>query len=347
MKFSRQRYFFAFMLCFICVLTSCGTQEPTKLSTAAPLIPVRFAAIVGASQSYIPDVLISEGIGKKYGFDVQMVNLSSSNQQWNALRSKDADVASGSFLDLLRQRKKGLNVQAFRGFLTFSNQIIMPIDKSYQSLPDLKGARVGTSSTTSLDWMILRAAEKKAHGFDIGTDTQVSQSSPQLLTQMILRHQLDAALQFSNLSFQPLAEHKVKQLTSVQDVLAQSGFDANSFYLLYNVTDSWRAKYGNDAVVKLSAAMNEEVDTLQKNDSVWTQFADSAGIKDSRLLPQFRDSERATLKVDYNQSKLASTQALLDQINKVVGKETTGVTTVDPKAFDFTSIEAAKSVHPS
>jgi len=333
----------------VCVLLACFGILAACTSANAPtdntaLIPVRFAAIGSGSQAFIPTILIKRGIAKKYGLDVTLMNLSESGQQWNALRSGDADVATGSFLDLLRQRQAGLKVKAFRGFLTFGNPVVAPADKPYQKLADLKGAKVGTPRATNIDWIILRAAGQRGEGFDIGKEAQVAEASPQLLGQMLFRDQLDAALQFRNLAVGPISEGKLKEVTNIKKVMAEAGLDTDSFYLLYNVADSWRAKYGDAAVAKLVAAMDEAVDVLTTDDTIWPELAKLSGIDDARTLPRFVKETREEFSVTYDQSKIAPTQVLLDQLVATVGKDVLGVTTVDPDAFDFASVPAAKQL---
>ncbi len=322
-----------------------AAAQPTTASTSSGLIPLRFSSIVNASQSYIPVLMMDKGIGKKYGFDVQLIPLSTTGQQWTSMRAGDADISSGSFLDLLRQRQAGLQATAIRGFSTFGNAILAQPNKPYAKLSDLKGARVGTPSTVLLDWMILRAAGKKAEGFDIGTDAVVSQSAPPLLNQLMLKDQLDAALQFSpDFALDPVTKGTLKQVTTVPQVMTEAGFDPNTvLYLTYNLSDSWRAKYPG-AVPKLVAAMDEAVDLLQKDDSVWPDLAKRSGVTDSSMIPKFMAAERDSFKTTFGSEELAPTQSLLDALVQIVGQDTLGVTKVDPAAFDFDSVQAAKKL---
>lgn len=309
-------------------------------------IPLRWSTIINASQSYIPFLLVERGIGKKYGLDVRIIPLTSVGQQWTSMRSGDADISSGSVLDLLRQRQAGLKVRAIRGFYTFSNPIVAPADRPYRKLSDLKGARVGTPNANLLDWMILRAAGKRVDGFDIGKDTQVAEASPPLLNQLMFRGQLDAALQFSDLALAPTVENRLKTVTTVPRIMAEAGFDTQSFYLTYNLLDSWGARYPG-AGAKLVAAMDEAVEMMLSDDAVWPGLAKRSNVENPKLLPRFVEMQRASFKTTFNRDKLAPTQALLDELVKTVGAEALGLTKVDPAAFDFESAEAAKGLRKS
>lgn len=323
-------------------LVMCALAGPA--AAAEGTIPLRFSSIANASQSYIPAVMIERGIDRKYGLAVQLINLSSPAQQWTSLRSGDADVSSGSFLDLLRQRQGGLKVKAFRAFYTFGNPIVAPVDKPFRRLADLKGATVGVPSAILLDWMILRAAGKKADGFDIGKDARVVEAAPQLLMQQMLRGQLAASYMFADFVLQPIVEGKLREVTTVRKVMAEAGLDTRAFYLIYTVADAWRAKYGGEAVARLVAAMDEAAEVMDKDDSVWPALAKRSGVEDPKLLPEFVRMQRARFKVEYSRAQLEATQRLLDEMVKTAGQEAVGATRVDPEAFDLDSVEAAKNL---
>jgi ABC-type nitrate/sulfonate/bicarbonate transport system substrate-binding protein len=326
-----------------------ATEAPAAAPTEAPaspaaaeLIPVRFGSIAGASQGYIPDLLQKKGIGEKYGFAVEITPLTGTGQQWTGLRAGDFDVASGSFLDLLRQRQGGLEAQAIRGFIKFSNPIVTLPDAPYEKLADLSGARIGTPSTSLLDWMIIRTAGLKGQDFDIETDAEPVNASPPLITELLSKDEIDAAFQFSDFTIAPLANGTLKKITSVPELMDQAGFDSESFYLTYNLAESWRKQHP-DAVPRLIAAMDEAVEMMMTDDSIWPDLAAESGMEDPEMLPLFIEAQRNAFNTTFSRDKLAASQALIDGMIEVVGQEPVGVTKVDAAAFDFDSSEAAQA----
>ena len=70
--------------------------------------------------------------------------------------------------------------------------------KPYTKIADLKGQKVGTPNATLLDWMIIRAAGKKAEGIDLENDAQMQAAAPGLINGLLDKGDLDAALQYSD-----------------------------------------------------------------------------------------------------------------------------------------------------
>jgi NitT/TauT family transport system substrate-binding protein len=306
-------------------------------------VVLRWSTIENANQAYIPVLLRDKGIGAKYGLDVQITPISNTGQQWNSMRAGEADISSGSVLDLLRQRQAGLQAKAIRNWATFNNPVVAMADKPYAKLSDLRGARVGTPTDTLLDWMILRAAGARAEGFDLTKDAQVQNAAPGLINGLLDKGDLDAALQFSDFTLAPLSQGKYKEVTTVPKAMAAGQLDPDSLYLTYNLTDAWRAK-NPDAVPRLVAAIEEAMDLMRTDDAIWPELAKRSGVEDPTLVQTYVRMQRESSKTVWSADKLPPTQTVLDALNETVGASPVGVTRVDPAAFDFESAEAAKKL---
>jgi NitT/TauT family transport system substrate-binding protein len=320
--------------------TASDSTAPTATGgAAAEPITVRVAVIESSSAAYLPTLLSENGIDVKHGVKIEIVPISKPGEQWNAVRSGAADLQSGSWLDLLRQRAAGLKLTAIGSFSTFGNPIVALPDKPYGSLADLKGARIGTPGESLLDWMILRTAAKRA-GIDLSTDAEVQSAAPGLINELLDKGDLDAALQFSDFTFAPVSQGKYREVTTLPKALDEAGLDPNSLYLTWNLADAWRQAHP-DAVADLVAALDEGVDLLETDDSVWPALAKRSGVTDAKLLEPFVAMQRASFDAPYSEDQLAPTRALLDEIVSVVGAKDVGVESFDESAFDFESASVA------
>jgi NitT/TauT family transport system substrate-binding protein len=315
------------------------TAAPGGTSTGAAggaLIPVRVAAILSAGQAIFSTAMKEQGIDRRFGLDEEVVPISTTGQQWLSLRGGSADVAAGSVLDLLRQRQGGLPAKAFMTFQTYSNPIVVPADSPIKTFSDLSGKRVGTPDPNLLDFMIIRAAGKKAYGLDVGTQSTPVPAAPNLLNELLARGQADAALNFISLTSTPVAQGQLRQIITVPQLMQAAGFNPQSFYTLFVVTEAWSDQHPGGAA-KLHDAIAATFQMLMTEDAPWKSIAEQAGITDPAAQAGFMKSQRELFAFEFSPALLDATTSLMNDLINVVGVEAVGVNSVDPKAFIFPS----------
>lgn len=318
-------------------LSACGSSthaNSQKNTGSASLIPVRIAAIVSSGQGVFSTAIKAAGLDKKYGLNVTVVPITTTGEQFLSLRDGSADVASGSVLDLLRQRAAGLKVQSFGAYEHFNNPIIVPASSSITSFPQLAGKKVGTPSTTLMDWLIVRAAGKKVYGIDLQTQATPVPASPPLLNELLSRGSISAALQFESLASTPVSIGKFRQLTSVPDLVQKAGFNPDSFYLLFIVTESWVNAHPG-GLQRLEKTMAATYKLLMTQSAPWTALARQVGITQPAQVTAYMKSQRATFATKYGPSLVGPTTDLINSLIAITGSKDVGVSSVDKNAFLF------------
>ncbi len=279
-------------------------------SQGAPTL--RFAVIGSAGQTEVPFAIQQAGLDKKYGINVEIIDFAAPGQQYNMFRSGAADIAGGNFIDLLRQRKGGNAIQAIHGFQGYSNIFVVKPNSSVKEFADLKGKKVGSFGTTFLDWLIARAAGKKAYSVDLQTDASVVPGAPPLLNQFLARGEVDATLQFSSLTLAPIARGEQRMLIDLPALMTAAGFRS-----------------------ELPAMLNEAYAVLKRDDGLWPALAQRINVTDPAIIAAYRDLERRVDNPPYKAELIKPTQELLDAIIAIAGEQAVGITTVDPAAFLF------------
>jgi NitT/TauT family transport system substrate-binding protein len=307
---------------------------PARGGAQEPPIDVRIGVIASGGQSEVPYTVRQFNLDKKYGFNMQEVDLTAPGQQYVMYRADSIDISPGTFVDLLRQRKAGVGLQAFHGFQGYNNYIVTKPQSPVRSFADLKGKRFGEFGTTFLDWLILRAAGKKAFGFDIETAAEPVQGSPPLLNQFLAKGEVEAMLQFATLTLGPLQAGEQRLVTDVPGLMRRAGFTPAAFNSHWLVSEKWTAAHPG-AIRRLSAMIDEAYAKLKSDDSLWTPIAAKVGFTDPAIVAAYRDLARRVDNPPYNRGLIAPTQALLDAITAIAGSTPAGVTTVDPAAYLF------------
>lgn len=296
--------------------------------------PVRIGVIKSAGQSDVPYVLRQFGIDRKHGLVVTEVDMSAPGQQYVMLRGDAIDASPGTFVDLMRQRKAGIGLQAFHGRQRFNNVIVTRPDGPIETFSDLRGRRIGNFGTTFLDWLIVRTAGKRAFGIDLERDAAPISGSPPLLNRFLARGEVDAMLQFSVLTVAPILKGEQRAVTDIPDLIRAAGFDPEVFNSHWHVSEKW-VRAHPDGVHRLSAAIDEAYARLRSDDSVWRAIAGEIGITDPVIIAAYRDLARKTDDAPYTRPLIAATQQMLDAIIAIAGDGPIGFTRIDPAAFVF------------
>jgi ABC-type nitrate/sulfonate/bicarbonate transport system substrate-binding protein len=251
------------------------------------------------------------------------------------MRSGAGDIAGGNFIDLLRQRKGGLQIKAIMGFQTFSNLVTVRSDSPIQTFNDLMHKRIGQFGTATLDWLIIRTAGKTAYGIDLGKDAEPVTAAPVLFNQLLEKKQIDAALQFSTLTLAPLASGQQRTVMATAYLLKQAGYTPrNLLYLQWMLTEDWMKKYPG-AVTRLQQAIAETYKRLKTDDSLWPPLAKLVFITDPQLVNTYMKKNRLFQNPPLLPKQIPATQKLLNDILATVGIQNVGIKKIDPNAFVF------------
>jgi ABC-type nitrate/sulfonate/bicarbonate transport system substrate-binding protein len=297
-------------------------------------IPVRIGVIRSGGQADVTYVIRQFGIDRKYGLAVQQVDLSAPGQQYVMLRGDTIDASPGTFVDLMRQRKAGIGLQAFHGRQRYNNLIVTRPDSAVRNFSDLKGKRVGNYGTTFLDWLIVRAAGRQAFGVDLEKDAVAIPGSPPLLNQFLARGEVDGVLQFSTLTVAPVLRGEQRPVIDMPSLIRAAGFNPEVFNSHWLVSEKW-VKAHPDGISKLSAVIDEAYARLRSEGGVWPAIAREIGMTDPAMIAAYRDLARKTDDAPYDRSLMAATQQMLDAIIAIAGDGPVGFTRIDPNAFLF------------
>ena len=295
---------------------------------------IRIAVIGSSGQAELTTAIQQHGLDRKHGLELQVVDYAAPGQQYTLFRAGSADVAIGNFVDLHRQRRAGVAIKAFHGYQAYSNSVVVRPSSTITKFSDLRGRRVGGFGNTFLDWLVLRAAGKKAHGLDIEIDANSIVAAPPLLNQFVARGEIDAAIQFSSLSIGPLTLGEQRAITDLPTLMREAGLSPDCFYTQWFIAEDWVRRFPGN-LDRVYAMFAEGYGRLASDDAIWTGLAQKIRITDPKVVAAYRDKARKINNPPYRKELLQPTQTLLTEIVTVAGEQSTGFARLDPEAFIF------------
>jgi ABC-type nitrate/sulfonate/bicarbonate transport system substrate-binding protein len=257
----------------VCGRTPCSATELTvgkAAPNADPIIPVN-----------VGDKL---GIFKKHGLDLKIVDFSGGSKMSQAMAAGSIDIANGAGTEMALVAK-GVPMLAIcesAGPIPFLG-IGVPYDSPIHSVDQLKGKKIGVSSSGSLtDWLAKELAHKKGWGPD-GITAVALGNGPTTITAAFRDHLVDAYVNVTSL-FLSMEEKKTARLL-VPVSQYEGNVAAGTLYASKQLIET-----NPDAIRAFLAAWIETVDFIRshkaetvKIESGITGFPESVMSKDYDL----------------------------------------------------------------
>lgn len=231
---------------------------------------IKLSSVKSGSVAWIIETIRAEGLDKKHGFDLQVVEVATNSAAPVALLAGEADVIVSDWTWALRQRAKGQDLK-FSSYSSALGSLMVPKDSPITSLADLQGKKIGVAGTgIDKSWVLLRAYSTKTTGKDIAKSADVVFGAAPLITEEFKSGRLDACLNFWTYAAR-LQGAGARQLLSMADVIKALGIDPAP--PLVGFIWSEKAVAAKAVPVdKLLAAVADANAVLAASDDAWTRL---------------------------------------------------------------------------
>jgi NitT/TauT family transport system substrate-binding protein len=245
-----------------------GAGLPARLRAATPAL--RVASVKYGSLSWVLETIRAEGLDKKAGIDIEVVDLASNQAGPVALLANGADIIVSDWTWAMRQRSLGEKLR-FAPYSSALGALVVPKDSSILSLRDLDGRTLGVAgSAIDKSWLLLRAYSQKALGKDIAAVASTSFGAAPLLTEEIRSGRIDAVLNFWTHAAR-LTGSGFKSILSMKDVMKELGIDPVPSLVGFIWREEFEAAQGARIAAFLSAVAEANT-LLAKSDAPWQRL---------------------------------------------------------------------------
>lgn len=307
------------------VLTSGGraaAQAPVKL---------KLGDLAQSLNGIAVQAMKEQKLDRKYGLDVEYVRYPTLDGLFTAIRGKDVDVGFGGWTAFAQFRSQRVPVTAIysvgRGATL---DVIVPNASPVKTLADLKGRKVGSyAGAAGTATILFRVITAKYYGFDPGKTGHMQYAAPGLLTSLIDKGELDAALLFDPLATKAVTSGKFRSISSLGDVYKQH--TGEDFLWIVYGTNEDVIKRAPDALTNFNRAWIDAVKYVQTHPEIFRAFGKGLGFDTPEAVALLRERVLKDYILRWDQKFIDSLSTFGKMANEVMGKGF--LDTIPPEAF--------------
>jgi NitT/TauT family transport system substrate-binding protein len=275
-------------------------------------------------------------LDQKYGLNVEYVAYPTLDGLFTAIRGKDVDVGFGGWTAFAQFRANGIPVSAIysvgRGATL---DVIVPHGSPVKTLADLKGKRVGSyAGAAGTATVLFRVITAKFYGYDPGKTGHLQYAATGLLTALIDKGELDAALLFDPLAARAVASGKFRSVANLGDVYKQH-VGEDFLWIVYGTNEDVMKRHP-EALTSFNRAWIEAVKWVQANPAIFTDFGKRLGFESPEAVALLRERVLKDYILRWDDAFIASLSAFGRMANEVMGKGF--LDTIPPEAFTTTFV---------
>jgi NitT/TauT family transport system substrate-binding protein len=262
-------------------------------------------------------------LDKKYGFEMVIVPVGTSQSALTALQAEGADVIVADFMFLSRAMHAGVKTIGIGPILKWADHMVVPTNSPIKNLCDLKGKKVGTVLKSASYWLVIRAAALRQCNFDLEKDATIQEGGVALLRGLIENGQLDATFTFNNVTPAMTVTGKFRVLAQMSELIGQIGLPPDAPFLLFGAQTDYAAAHPKN-LRAFMAAYREAVQILAVDDEAWVEQGRIMKMEDSSI-PLVREEMRADLLSKFDPTTEAGIRKTFDIMLTTAGPEVLGM----------------------
>lgn len=284
--------------------------------------PVRLTSVKFGSVSWLIDTIRAEGIDKKHGLDIEVIEVANNPATPIALLSGSADVIVSDWTWALRQRAKGDDLK-FAPYSAALGSLMVPKNSPVKSFADLVGKKIGVAGTgIDKSWILLRAYSRKILGKDIANVADPVFGAAPLVTAEFKNERLDAVLNFWTYAARLRAEG-ARELLSMSDVVKGLGVSPTPALVGFIWSEKAVADKGVPVDILLSAVADANA-VLAKSDAAWERLRPLIRPASDAELAAIRDYYRSGITGAWGPAETSAAEKLTNLLIELGDAELVG-----------------------
>ncbi|KGJ87544.1 ABC transporter substrate-binding protein [Colwellia psychrerythraea] len=286
---------------------------------------VRVGVLKYGTVNWEIDVIKHHQLDKKFQFDLRVTALASKNASAVALQSKAVDIILSDWLWVNRQRFEQRMYTMYPTSMA-TGGLYVSATSTVKSLADLKGKKVGIAGgAVDKSWLLLQAYSQQKFGLDLNKQSKPTYAVPPLLNRLMLRGDLDAAINFWHYGAR-LKAAGYETLVTVPEMLAEFGIDTQIPLLGWVFEQAWANEHP-EAITRFLQASLEAKQILLSSDDEWQRIRSLIKAENTEVFNSLKKDYRAGVLREFGDKELAASQQVFDILAEQGGSALVGKAT--------------------
>ena len=296
------------------------------------LEPLKVGSLKFGTVNWLLDTIAGDKVDVREGVRIERVELASNQATTVALQAGAVDLIVSDWLWAMRQRAEGDSL-LFRPYSNALGALMVPRDKGFTSLADLKGKRLGVAgSPLDKSWLLLRAFSRNTLHADLAEIAEPIYGAPPLLSEQLRLGRLDGVLTFWNFAAR-LEAAGYQPLIDMVDVLTGLGVTPSPPLVGF----VWREELLRtkpDQVAGFFRAVTGANQILKTEDVAWDRLRPVMGIGSNPEFGRLKAYFRAGIPTPWGPGETQAAERLFGILSELGGPELVGPRTrFDPTLF--------------
>ncbi len=294
--------------------------------------PLKVGSLKFGTVNWLLDTIAGEKADIREGVTFERLELASNQALTVALQAGAVDLIVSDWLWAMRQRAQGDELR----FCPYSNALgalMVPGDRGFRTLADLKGKRLGVAgSALDKSWLLLRAFSRNTLRADLVDIVEPIYGAPPLLSEQLRLGRLDGVLTFWNFAAR-LDAAGYQPLIDMVDVMASLGV-APPPPLVGFVWREELLRAKPDQVAGFFRAVSGANQILKSEDAAWERLRPAMGAESDAEFGRLKDYFRAGIPTPWSEAETRAAERLFAILSELGGAELVGPKTrFDPSLF--------------
>ena len=211
--------------------------------------------------------------------------------------------------------------------------LVVPAASSIQSLPDLRGKRLGIAGgPLDKSWLLLQALAQRDHGLNLKEAVTPVFAAPPLLNQQLQQGRIDAVVNFWPYVAR-LETQGMRRLLGMNQVVAELGIASDVPFIGYVFDQRWAEK-NREALRGFNRAVTAAKRQLRDSDQVWQALRPLMKAPDEETFTALRDGFRAGIPNHWGAAERQDADRLFTLLAELGGSRLVGsADRLDPGTF--------------